>query len=318
MTASGDGVDAGGGAPRRRILGRLRLVYLAALAALLGWLVWTRRSDLAVLVAGTRPAWLALAFVLALGQLTPSVLLWTTATRRIGGVPIRAVDVATVTARSVPTRYLPGSVWYALGRATLLRRDHGVPLRALAATAALETILAVVVAIAAGSALLVAAGRVPARAAWLGAWFAVLAVAGSPPAVDLGLRLLARWRDRPAPPPIGWSTWGRLVAITGLHWLWSATTFVVFLRAFPRLATLPTLEVAGSFLIAWVVGFLAVFAPQGAGVFEATVAAMLVDDATAGAAVVVAGYRAIMLVRDVAVFTLAGLGGRRSRGRDGG
>ncbi|MGH3442667.1 MAG: lysylphosphatidylglycerol synthase domain-containing protein, partial [Nitriliruptorales bacterium] len=160
-----------------------RLVYLAVLAAILAWLVWANRSDLSALLATARPAWLLLALALALGQLLPSVGLWTLALRDLGHpVPVRSVLLAT--ARSVPTRYLPGSVWYALGRAALLRQSQGVAGRSLAAVAALESALGFVVAIALGTAALAAVGRFPGQGFLLAVWFAVLAVLASPPAVN--------------------------------------------------------------------------------------------------------------------------------------
>lgn len=299
---------------RDRLLRLARLGYVGLLVVLVGYTVATRWDDIVGLLDGTRPGWLGLAFVLALGQLLPSVLVWTTATRRLGDVDVPVRGVALATARSVPTRYLPGSVWYALGRAALLRRDFGVSRRVLGTAAALETMLAVVVAIAGGSALLAIAGRLPSRPLFLALWFGALAVAASPPAINRVLAFVESRRggaDRPS--RLGWGTWGRLVSLTGLHWLWSATTFTVYLQAFPNLQTNPIVEVAGAFLIAWVVGFLAVFAPQGAGAFEFAVAAMLVGSGAGSVAVVVGGYRAMMVVRDVVVFSAAGIAGRRDR-----
>ncbi|MBW3550378.1 MAG: hypothetical protein KY442_05995, partial [Proteobacteria bacterium] len=103
--------------------------------------------------------------------------------------------------------------------------------------------------------------------------------------VALPAYLAARRRGTPTDAVrLDWPTYGVLAATTLLHWAWSATTFTVYLQAFPGLATVPLLEVAGSFLLAWVVGFLAIFAPQGAGAFELAAAAMLVG--TSGAAAV--------------------------------
>lgn len=280
-----------------------RVVYLVALAGLLAWLVWERRSDLAELVASARVWWLVVALALGIGQLLPNVLFWTVALRELGS-PVGGGAVLSATARSVPARYLPGSVWYALGRAALLRQERGVSKRSLAAVAGLESTLAVVVAILLGSAALAAAGRFPAQGPWLAAWFVGLLIVGSPPVVNAVLAWVARRRGGAA-VSLGWGGWSRLVGATGLHWVWSATTFSVYLLAFPGLRTGSVFEVAGSFLVAWVVGFLALFAPQGMGVFEATVAAMLVDSGVVTVAIVAAGYRALMLVRDVVVFGAA-------------
>ena len=55
-------------------------------------------------------------------------------------------------------------------------------------------------------------------------------------------------------------------------------------------------------------GFVAVFAPQGAGVFEATLAGLLTGAPVAALALVVAGYRALTAVRDaIALSTLAAI-----------
>lgn len=280
-----------------------RVGYLVVLGTVLAWLVWTRRGDIAELVTGTRPGWLVLALALGLVQLLPNVGFWTVTLADLRSpVPMRAVLSAT--ARSVPARYLPGSVWYALGRATLLRREQGTSKRALGTAAILESALGVVVAIALGTALLASAGRFPGRGPWLALWFVVLGILGSPPAINAVLRFVARRRGG-EPQQLSWRGWSRLVAITVVHWGWSATTFTVYLHAFPALSVESVAEVAGSFLVAWVVGFLAIFAPQGLGVFEASVAALLTTANAPAAAVVVAGYRALILVRDVVAFGAA-------------
>ena len=90
-----------------------------------------------------------------------------------------------------------------------------------------------------------------------------------------------------------------------LFWANAAAMFTVYLHAFPQLTLPSVIDVAGSFMVAWVVGFFAVFAPQGAGVFEATVAGLLTDGALTPVLVVVAGYRALLLVRDLVAVGVA-------------
>ncbi len=58
------------------------------------------------------------------------------------------------------------------------------------------------------------------------------------------------------------------------------------------------LVVPGAYMVAWGVGWLAVFAPQGVGVFEVTLASTL-GAASAGVALVLGGYRVIVLARDL-------------------
>lgn len=301
-----------------RLLRAARWAYVAALLAVVVWLVWSRRDELAQLVAGARPGLLALALVLGLGQLGVNAGFWTSALDALGERQ-RWATVVDATARSVPTRYLPGSVWYALGRATLLHRA-GASKRAVGTVAVLESALSIVVVLVLGATLLLLSGRVPAAGWQVAAACAGLAVVASPPVVNALLGLVARRRGGVAAT----LTWGRHLRLLGwmaVFWAYSATTFSVYLAAFPGVDVGSVLEVAGSFMIAWGVGFLALFAPQGAGVFEVTVAALLTREAVAGVAVVVGGYRAVIAVRDALAFAATSLrtaAGRAAASRSGG
>jgi hypothetical protein len=134
------------GSPRRRFaLTVLRRVYVVALLALAGALVWTQRDDIATLVDTAEWGWLALALALSIGQLLPSTWLWQRAVGMLGH-PVTLGQSAAATGRSVMARYLPGGVWYAVGRGASLRRATGVPARVVGAVALLEMALSLVVA----------------------------------------------------------------------------------------------------------------------------------------------------------------------------
>lgn len=284
---------------RRHLLQAARGAYVAALLAVVVWLVWARRDDLAQLVAGARPDMLLLALLMGLGLLAISAGFWTSALEALGN-PQPWTTVLGATARSVPARYVPGSVWYAVGRAALLHRA-GASKRAVGAVAVLESALSMIVMLPLGTVLLIIGGRIPAARWQLIVACGILAVLASPPVVNLALRLVARWRGG-AVPRLTWKRQLRLLGWMAVFWVWQASTFVVYLTAFPGLDVGSPAQVAGSFMLAWGVGYLAVFAPQGAGVFEVTVAALLTPDAIAGVGVIVGGYRALMAVRDALAF----------------
>ena len=277
----------------RRIAQRL---YVAVLAVVLVVAVVRTRADLAALVRGARPGPLGLALGLSFGQLWLSAVFWSSALRAFGS-PVGRGPVLSATARSLPARYLPGSLWYPLGRAALLAAD-GASKRALAAVAAVEAILSVVVAFCLGGGLLALSGRLPAGAPTAAGACALLLVSLSPPVMNRVLRRL-----RPGTAPVTWGAYAVLVAQMAAFWALSAVVFVLYLSAFPGVRSTGPLPVAGAFLVAWGVGFLAVFAPQGAGVFEVVVAALLVTPRTAAVALVVAGFRALIGVRDLLAFS---------------
>ncbi|HSK98539.1 MAG TPA: lysylphosphatidylglycerol synthase domain-containing protein, partial [Euzebyales bacterium] len=230
-----------------------------------------------------------------------------------------------VMARSIPARYVPGSVWYAASRVGMLRAA-GVGMRALGVTALLETVLTVIVSMTLGAALLGAAGRLPGDRLSGVVWALALVVLVSPPVLN---RLLAwvswvrasaasrragsTWRASATPdvaPRLSWADQWALVAWMAVYWLLSAVTFTLYLLAFGLDVAGPAV-IAGTFLVAWVIGFLTPIAPQGAGAFEAVFVALLAPPAPGAAIVVVAGFRALIGVRDALAFGWAAWRGRQ-------
>ena len=198
-------------------------------------------------------------------------------------------------------------MWYAAGRVGHLRRN-GVPAVALGVVAVLETLLSFVVAVTLGGGVLLAAGSddsglglVALAAAALG-----LALVASPWSVNPLVRWVARRRGLGDVPPLRWGAYLELCGHLVAFWGASAAAFICYLSAFPAIDAPGVARTAGTFLLAWAAGFVAVFAPQGAGVFETTLAGTLTGAPVAALAVVIAGYRALTAVRDaVALLALA-------------
>jgi glycosyltransferase 2 family protein len=203
---------------------------------------------------------------------------------------------------------MPGSVWYAVGRGVLLHR-RGIGRRALAVTAGLEAALSAVTGLGLGVALLLAVGRLPGGLGLLAVWCVLLVAAVSPSVVNLGLRLIAR-RTGGTAQQISWRRFVGLAGWMAAFWLGAAGMFALYLQAFPQAAAAPV-EAAGAFMVAWVVGYFAVFAPQGLGVFVVAVAAILFGAPGAALVLVIAGYRAVTLVRDLAAVAVAEVTRRR-------
>ena len=100
-------------------------------------------------------------------------------------------------------------------------------------------------------------------------------------------------------PTLRWAVEAELCAHLVAFWSTSAAAFVLYLSAFPGVDAPEVVRTAGGFLLGWAAGFIAVFAPQGAGVFETAVADTLHGAPLAALALVVGGYRAVTAVRDV-------------------
>lgn len=292
--------------PRSRARRALRWVYVVGLVGAAGAVLVVRRDEVGDLVAGARPGPILAALALGMLSLVQSAVFWSRCLASLGSPrPVREVLEATVAA--IPARYLPGSVWYAAGRVGHLRRS-GTSTVSLTVVATLETLLSFVVALALGGGLLLASGGEGGDidlVALAGAAVLLAAVA-SPWAVNPLLRLIARRGSLETVPALRWRTYLELGAHLVAFWVASAAAFVSYLAAFPAIDAPGVVETAGTFLVAWAAGFVAVFAPQGAGVFETTLAGLLSSAPVAALAVVIGGYRALTAVRDaVALGALA-------------
>ena len=273
----------------------LRIIYLVGLGLGITWLVATRWSEVAELVQGARISLLVAALIASFGMIVIGAWFWTTGLATLGhraelGVVVHA------TSRSLLARYVPGSVWFAVGRVTLLRKA-GLPGGPLTATAVLEMALSLAAVLAFGSAILGATGAFPGGTVWLVAVLVPLVVGSSPPIAGRILRWLAERRG--ASLTLGWSGYLRLISITMIFWSWSALTFSLYLRAFPIADPIGSLLMAGGFILAWGVGFLSIIAPQGVGVFEIALGTLFEVDDVANFAVVIGGYRLVILARDL-------------------
>lgn len=295
-------------AARGPLLRVARIAWTVALPVGAAWLAWSHRTQVGDLLDDARPGFLVLALGLGFLQLRLNAGFWTAGLRALGeDVSIGLVQRAS--ARSLLARYVPGSIWYQLGRSALLGRQ-GIGHRPLAVVAVLDTVLGPVVGAALGvGSLLLGGGSAFGVVALIG-WCGFLAAACSPPMVNAVLRLVAR-RSGAEALRLTWPAFLGLLARTAVFWLGAVAAFLAYLHAFPGLELPPLLTTAGSFMVAWVVGFLALFAPQGLGVFEAAFATAVADERISAVAVLVAGYRALFLVRDLVAVAWAELSTRR-------
>ncbi|GEM_PF-449550 len=273
-----------------------RRIYLAALCAAIVWLAITHRDAIAEQFEGARLTLIAAVGVASFGLIGLGSAWWQSSLAMLGH-PVAFRDTVLATARSLPARYVPLGVTYAASRIALLA-PAGPPLAALTVTAGLEMMVSTAVALAVGLALLGAAGGLGIGPAWGAAALIAATVAVAPLVGGQAVaRLLERLGIRLAITRRGYL---RVLAWSVAYWTWAAMTFTLYLRAFPAADAVGTVEVAGAFMVAWAVGFLAIFAPQGIGVAELGLVALLASEDTGGIALaaVFAGYRIVQAFRD--------------------
>ncbi len=273
-----------------------RVGYLVLLAAGATFLVTSQWDEIVELVASARPWYLILSLLLSFGLVVLNSQFWTTALDALGS-QVSTGTMLEASARTLMARWIPGGIWYAAGRATMLSLRR-VPVAALTTVAALELTIPLLVGMVMGMLLLAINRRLPGGIWWLAPVGALLAALALRPVVNRVLRWFAHRRGV-EPMNLPQRAYLVLVGWTALYWLWAGGTFVAYLAAFPTLDPGPPPVVAGAYMVAWGVGFLVPIAPQGIGIFEVTLAALLgVADLGAGS-IIVAGFRLVTLVRDL-------------------
>lgn len=259
----------------------------------LGLAAYSARDVFGQVLAQARPAPLILTVIAwsMLSLLTPMI---TWVILRGLGVGISYRTTLRIHVDRLPARYLPGGVWQTVSRVVDLH-GLGVDRPRLTVLVMIENLAPLATAlIAAGTCVLLAGNsKLPAPA-----------ILGTGLSLAAGLAWLIRRMFRQVTLQL--PAYLIALAITLLFWLFAATTFVIYWSAFPFLhLDGELLNLYATYLLAWVVGFVAVFAPQGIGVFEVVASLQLrADIPLAGMTVLVAGFRAAMLSGDGLAYLL--------------
>lgn len=306
---SGDTVEEPAAAtPRRpsRLAQAARIAWVVAVVVALVVVVVREGPDLAAAVGRVGVARVGASTVAGLLAVLASVALWRPLLSGLGGtVPLRpAVRVLTV---SQLGKYLPGAVWPALVQVDLTRA-HGVRPAAAVGGFALFAWYHLVTGAVVAVPLLVGADVV--------GWWALVAVpaglaACAPPLLDAVGRLAVRILRRNPLPSLPWRS--AILAVVASVPMWAAYTVHVWLLAEPLGGGLGVS--GGAFAAAYVVGFLVVVAPAGAGAREAVAATVLVAGGmtTADALAVALASRVLLVVADALAAGIGVVVGRTSR-----
>ncbi|WP_257384906.1 hypothetical protein [Tahibacter caeni] len=281
----------------RRMLRPLRAVFTPLAALFLLAAAWSARGIVEdTLRQAQWPFFIAATLLWAVSHLIAPALAWVVL--GAGGVHLSYRKALAIHASRLPARYLPGGIWHTVSRVA----DYsaaGATRAQLTVLVAIENALPVALAAALGGGGLLLFGRGG-------------AAAGA--ALALGLVLLAgipfvlRHRLLSSGAPPTWATYARAAAVMLGFWITAALAFCGYWNAFPLPADAPSLPVvAAAYLLSWAAGFAMVLAPQGLGVFEVSIAALLRDGAGTpfvDTVVLAAGFRAAVLGADLLAYAL--------------
>jgi len=279
----------------QRILRVLRAVFAPAAVLFLLFAVYGARGIVEETLRHARVLpFLAAVLAWAISHLLAPTLAWTVL--EADGVRIGYARALRIHVSRLPARYLPGGIWHTVSRVA----DYstlGATRVQLTRLVLLENSLPVALAaILGGGGMLLLGLATP--------------IAGA--AVSLGVLLVLALpfvlRHRMLSAGTRFPVAAYLRAIVAMLGFWSvaALAFCAYWSAFPQPEQAPALAaVASAYLLSWAAGFAMVFAPQGLGVFEGSIAALL-QGATPFVDVVVlaAGFRAAVLGADLLAYAV--------------
>jgi len=276
--------------PRRRsALGAAAqaVVLLAALAYIV-WMLAGQWEALRSREWTLDPAPALLSLPLAAGWFLCRVWLWQRLLAAMGH-RLAYGRVFRVWVLSALGRYLPGKVWYVLGRSYLSRRQ-GVPAPVALTAMVFELALVALAATAFFPIRAVSGGGTAGISwAWAGGVVLILLAAAHPrvvaPVVNAALQRMGR---APIAVRLSYRTLLGMFALCLLMWGLLSGGFALLAASMAPVTAREAVAVGASFPVAWVVGLIAFVSPGGLGVREGVLAALLAGPLPGGMAVVAA------------------------------
>jgi glycosyltransferase 2 family protein len=266
----------------------VRFGFLAVVLALLAVALYDQAGTLWHEVQRLSVPMVLLAFALTVCGLICSLMVWREMLADLGS-RLSVPEAWRIFFIGQLAKYVPGSVWPVLAQSEL-GADRGIP----RSRSALSVILCYAVMTCSGA--VVAAITLPfAHAGSVAQYFWILflipvgVVALSPPVLNRLLRLVLRLARQPAgQASVSYKGLARTMAWAVAGWACNGVVVYLLMRqlAGDRQGTL--LVSVGAYSLAWAIGFVAVFAPAGAGVREAVMVAVLHTQTTAAIAITVA------------------------------
>lgn len=205
-------------------------------------------------------------------------------------------EIALISILRLPAKYLPGGIWQSVSRFTAYNR-HDVRKADSFAILVAEHLLALGISTLFGGTLLTYTATAP-LVAQVGEGVLVGSLVLLSGTV-IWLVRRARWRIGSLVPMAAG------VAATALFWSAATASFCAYWVALFDMGNTDLLRVASAYLLSWAAGLIAVFAPQGIGVFE-WVAAQLLSSTQPVSVIVtaVAGFRLVMVTADLSAWVL--------------
>lgn len=273
-----------------------RRLFIPIAIGFLAYSAYSASGSLAPLLANT-----SLPLVLLAG-LCWSLAQWvgplaTTAFAKILGLPMGYRELALISIQRLPAKYLPGGIWQSVARFSAYR-DRAIKNADSFTILITEHLIALGVSVVLGGGLLLCiatTGAMHTLAPW---------IFGSGLMILIPIMIWFSQTRPDAAKTLGWMTVMMLAAVA--FWCLAAAAFCTYWIALFGLPDTEILRIAACYLLSWAAGFIAIFAPQGLGVFEWVAAQVLPSSQSTSITVTaVAGFRLVTVFGDLIAWAIA-------------
>jgi len=208
--------------------------------------------------------------------------------------------VAEAHLKRLPAKYIPGGIWHTVGRGVDFRRN-GVSMKDVTKVIAVEQILILGVASLAGGLLFL---LFTFNSSWQNLiLISVLLIS----LVVLPFLVLYFHHNKDA-KNINFHWYRYVITITSyvVFWFLLSSAFACYMNAFSQArGTFSFFHLQSIYLISWSIGFMAVFAPQGIGIFEFIASSLINGELKAEKIIsLIAGFRVMFVVADMMAWSI--------------
>jgi uncharacterized membrane protein YbhN (UPF0104 family) len=292
----------------RRYRAVIQIVFGAVAVAFLVYLVVSERHELMSALYGVNAGWLACSLVAAYLGTVFGMLCWRSVVRAFG-TDLSVAIAGEVNFTAQIGKYIPGGIWPIVAGAQIGVRA-GLPAAVTAVSMTLQLVISVITSgvVSIGTLLLVP--ELAERFWWV---IAIVLGAGATALLPRVTRRLLAWAFRlmrrgEQLPVLDASHLGRAVLWSLANWLAFGVHLWALFAAVARPEPALFVPALSGYALSWVIGFLAVFAPAGAGVREGILVALFAGSVgTATVLGVALVSRVGFVVVDASLFAAAAL-----------
>lgn len=277
------------------------------------WIVWARRLFIPIAVGflaysayHASSSLAAMVATMSIPRLLAACLCWsaaqwvgplaTAAFARALGLPLSYRELSQISILRLPAKYLPGGIWQSVARHSAYRQKQVKNADSLTILV-VEHLIALGVSATLGAGLLLGVEN----SAGVNRTLTWVVVAGLTLVILPPIWITTSWHR--GTRSLVWM--GLVVAAAVLFWSLAASAFFAYWTAVFDPQDADVIRIVSCYLLSWAAGFVAIFAPQGLGVFEWTAARLLpTTQALSVTVTAVAGFRLITIAGDLLTWVI--------------